>query len=88
MQESNGDQPADEEAKVEVNDPVACGEFVSRDGWKDILRDNFTIMAISGAFELNSTGLKEDNLDGPKLKLKTKLEKVIAIADSGNPRSF
>ena len=49
MQGSNKDQQAAEQGqdvKVEENDPVAYAEVISTDGWKNILRDIFSIKAI------------------------------------------
>ena len=37
-----------EDVDVEENDPVAYAEFISKNGWKDIPRDNFYYNAIFG----------------------------------------
>ena len=46
-------------------------------------------MAISAAFEIkHAANLSEEDLNGHIIKLKTKTEDLIAIADSGSPMSF
>ena len=46
-------------------------------------------MTISDAFEVKTAvSLSKDDLNGHILKLKTKTEDLIAIADSGSPMSF
>ena len=70
-------------------DPVAFADFTSKNGWEVYQVDNFSVMAISEAFEIkHATNLSEDDLNGHIIKLKTKTEELFAIADSGSPMSF
>ena len=79
----------DKDGDLVENDHDAYAEFISADGWEDILLDNFTIMAISYAIEIKiATDLKEDNLIVHIINLKTKAENVFAVADSEKPMSL
>ena len=63
-------------------DPVAFADFTSKNGWEDYQVDNFSVMAISEAFEIKQvTNLPEENLNGHIFKLKTKTEDLFAIAE-------
>ena len=73
---------------TELN-PVAFADFTSKNGWEEYHVDNFSVMTKSEAFEIkHATNLSEDDLNGHIIKLKTKTEELIAIADSGSPMSF
>ena len=69
-------------------DPVAFADFTSKNSWAEYHVGNFSVMAISEAFEIkHATNLSEDDLNGHIIKLKTKIEDLFAIADSGSPMS-
>ena len=71
------------------NDPVAFAEFTTRNGWEELQRDNYSMMAISDAFEIKQTAKdSEDDLNGHIVKIKSKSIEILAIADSGSPMSF
>ena len=45
-------------------------------------QDNFTVLAISEAFEVrNSIDIEEEDLDGYVVELRTKSENIFAIAE-------
>ena len=85
MQESSGKQPKEEqEEAVEDEENDLDAEFISTNGWQDIPRGNFTLMAIfvmAFAIEKKSINVPEENLNGHLVKLKTKSEIIFAIAD-------
>ena len=71
------------------NDPVAFAEFTSNIGGDEYQIDKFSFMAIAEPFEIKNTNiLSEDDLNGHIVKLKTNLEELFGIADSGSPMSF
>ena len=58
--------------EVEENYPLAFADFTSTNGWEDFQKDNFSLMAISKAFEMYSSGkLIEEFLNLHVVKLKT-----------------
>ena len=70
---------------TELN-PVAFAEITSKDGWEEYQVNKRSVMVKSEAFESkNRTSLPEDDLNGHIIKLKTKTEDSIAIADSRAP---
>ena len=73
----------------EENDPVAFAEFMSRNGWEELQRDNYFMLSISDAFDFKQTvNSSDEDLNGHVVKLKTKSDEILAIADSGSPMSF
>ena len=68
---------------------MAYAEFMSTNGWERIPWDSFAVLAILEAFEIrNSVIIKEEDLNGHTVKLKTHSEDLSAIADSGSSMSF
>ena len=71
------------------NDLVAFAEFTSKEGWEQYQVENFSVQAISKAFEVkNSVSLSKDQLNRHIVKLKTKPETIFAIVDFGSPMSI
>ena len=68
---------------------MACLEFMLSKGWEEMPQDNFTVLAISEAFEVrNSIDIEAEDLDGYVVELRTKFENIFAIAEWGSPMSF
>ena len=68
---------------------MALAEIKSKDSWEEHKIDKLSIMAISEEFEVeNSASLLEDDLNGNIVKLKTKMEDKLAIADFGSSMSL
>ena len=92
LQNNNDDQPSvddDQPQNTEDNDPVAFAEFTSKIGWEEIQRANLSMLAIAEAFEIKRAAkVTDEDLNGHIVKLKTKTDKMFAIADSGSPMSF
>ena len=92
MEDRNNDEEQEEtesESQGTELDPVAFADFTSKDGWGEHHVDNFSVRAISEAFESkNTTSLSEDHSNRHIIKLKTKTENLFAIADSGSPMLF
>ena len=66
-------EETESESQGKELDPVAFADFTSNDGWEEYHVDNFLVMAISEAFEIqNTTSLSVDGLNGHIIKLKTK----------------
>ena len=77
--DDNVEQKENESESQETElDPVAFAELTSKNGWDEYKVDNFSVMAISEAFEIkNATNLSDDNLNGHIKKLKKKYSKFI-----------
>ena len=65
----NDDQPYE----TEDDDSVAFAEFTAQNGWEELQRDIFSMLAIADAVEIKETmEISEENLNGYNLKIKTK----------------
>ena len=85
----DGQEETESESQRTELDPVVFADFTSKNGWEEYHVDNFSVMAISEAFEIkHAANLSEEGLNGHIIKLKTKTEDLFAIADSGSPMSF
>ena len=64
--DDNVEQKENESESQETElDPVAFAELTSKNDWDEYKVDNFSVMAISEAFEIkNATNLSDDNLNG------------------------
>ena len=67
MQETGSQQDNEVEDSItaeDKNEPVAYAEIISTNGWEEIPQDNFTVLAVSEAFEIrNSVNIKEEDLN-------------------------
>ena len=92
LEDRNNEEEQDEtesESQGTELDPVAFADFLLKNGWEEYHVDNFSVMAISEAFEIKQAiNLSEEDLIGHIIKLKTKTEDLFAIADFGSPMSF
>ena len=81
-------EETESESQGKELDPVAFADATSNDGWEEYHVNNFSVMAISEAFEIqNTTSLSVDGSNEHIIKLKTN-QILFAIADSGSPTSF
>ena len=80
LQKINDDQPSaddDQFQNLELNDPVVIADFTSQNGWEDLQKDNFFILAIAEAFKVKTSAKITDGaLNGHIVKLKTKADDI------------
>ena len=68
---------------------MAYAGFTTNNGWGNYQIDDFSVTAFSESFETKDTKtIKEDNLNGHTVKLKTNTTEKFAIAYSGSPMFF
>ena len=92
LQNKNDDQPSADDDQFQILDlnyPVPFADFTSENGWEELQRDNFFILAIAEAFKIKTSAKITDGaLHEHIVKLKTKADDIFAIADSGSPKVF
>ena len=58
---------------VEENEPVTLAKLIPKSGWQELLRNIFSVMALSEAIEINnSTKITDDVLNRLIVNLKTR----------------